>query len=129
MKQERFPRSMRPLMSGAVTAGLAVAVTSLPAGAQAQSANADGSANGNATEGDATVLKKITVQGEGAEGNSGNANQATTGIARMPATVKETPKIINVVSKDLIEQQPAGQGRPDGVHAGEGAEDVGRYPP
>ncbi len=107
MKQERFPKSMRPLMSGAVTAGLAVAVTSLPAGVQAQQANAGDDANGNATEGDATALKKITLKSGGGEGNSGNANHATTGIARMPATVKETPKIINVVSKDLIEQQRA----------------------
>lgn len=109
MKQEILPKSMRPLISGAVTAGLAATLSSLPVDAQAQQASSD-NGNTNTSDNDATVLKQIVISGAGNSGASdedANTNNASTGIARLPATVKETPKVINVISKDVIEQQRA----------------------
>lgn len=109
MKQEILPKSMRPLISGAVTAGLAATLSSLPVDAQAQQASSD-NGNANTSDNDATVLKQIVISGAGNSGASdedANTNNASTGIARLPATVKETPKVINVISKDVIEQQRA----------------------
>lgn len=104
MLQEKTFGPLRPLISGAAaTAGLAMTVSGVPAVANAQTASAGST---TATADNETVLNRVTVSGQGAA-SSGNTNQTTTGIARLPATIKETPKIINVVSEEIIEQQRA----------------------
>lgn len=105
MQQNRAPKARHALVSGTVTAGLAMTLTSVPATVNAQSANPDAKPADAATN-DATVLKTIVIQAD-TGGNVGNTNEASTGIARLPATVRETPKIINVVPQQLIEQQRA----------------------
>jgi catecholate siderophore receptor len=105
MASERQNFTLRPLISGAAaTAGLALTGTSLATPAQAQSTAAAGG-NAQATQNDVTVLNKITVEGEG--GDTSNTNNVSTGIARLPGTIKETPKIVNVVPREIIEQQRA----------------------
>lgn len=39
--------------------------------------------------------------------SSGNILTSGTGVSRLPSTIKETPKTVNVVSRQLIEQQQA----------------------
>ncbi len=102
MKQNTLSKTIRPLVSGASTAGLAMTISSIPITADAQSVT-DNDGDSNEATNDSTVLQKIAVTGQ----PSANTNAASTGIARMPASVKETPKIINVVPKELIEQQRA----------------------
>ena len=101
MTPERASTSLRPLMSGlALTTGFVASVSGLSTGAAAQSAAS------NAPAGDAAsniALDTITVTGAGQ--GSGNTNEATTGIARLPATVRETPKTVNVVTQQLMQQQ------------------------
>ena len=100
MSNQKPHLTLRPLLSGAAaTAGLA-----LTSAAHAQSPTV---ANGDREEAqsDATVLKKITIEGKGA--GTPNTNDASTGISRLPATIKETPKIVNVVPKEIIQQQRA----------------------
>ncbi len=92
---------MRPLVSGAATVGLAI---SMPMAAEAQSTST--ATNGSepvTSSGDATTLQPIVLR----EGGSTNANKASLGISRLPATVRETPKVINVVPQEIIEQQRA----------------------
>ncbi|CAG9167022.1 TonB-dependent siderophore receptor [Cupriavidus respiraculi] len=114
MKQKAVAKAIRLLVSGAATAGLAMTVTSIPMAAQAQTAvgsgdNAKGPAKEAAKETakeaakDVTVLPAVTVTGQTPE----NSNNASTGIARMPGTVRETPRVINVVPQEIIEQQRA----------------------
>lgn len=101
MSAERASTSLRPLMSGlALTTGVMAGLTGV---AQAQTAapNAPAPAAGGAD----VALDTITVQGAGAA--TGNANSASLGISRLPDTVRETPKTINVVSQQLIQQQQA----------------------
>ncbi|MFC0284609.1 TonB-dependent receptor [Camelimonas abortus] len=104
MNPERVSMSLRPLMSGlALTTGV---VAGLTAAAEAQTrdqgaADAAGSGGGSAE----VALDTITVQGAGA--GSGNANNASLGVSRMPEPLRQTPKTVNVVSQQLIEQQQA----------------------
>ena len=102
MKQKAVSKAIRLLVSGAATAGLAMTITSIPMAAQAQTAVGSG---GNAKEPakDVTVLPAVTVNGQTPE----NTNEASTGIARLPGTVRETPRVINVVPQEIIEQQRA----------------------
>ncbi|MFD1744294.1 TonB-dependent receptor [Rhizobium helianthi] len=105
MQQELRIGSLRPLMSGAAaTAGLAVSISAIPAVAEAQSQPAAAKPAG-AAAGDEVVLNRVAVTGEGAR--SANTNQRTTGIARLNASIKETPKTVNVVPAEVIEQQRA----------------------
>lgn len=48
-----------------------------------------------------TELPAVTVTGK----TSGNTNEAPTGIARLPDTVKETPKTIFVIPREILDQQ------------------------
>lgn len=92
---------MRPLVSGAATAGLAI---SMPLAAEAQSTSTAASGNEpTRSAGDATTLQPIVLR----EGASANTNKTALGISRLPATVRETPKVINVVPQEIIEQQRA----------------------
>jgi len=45
-------------------------------------------------------LSPITV-----EGNSPNALNATTGLARLPGTIQDTPQIVNVISQQTLQEQ------------------------
>lgn len=105
MEIERSFGSLRPLMSGAAaTAGLAMSISAVPAIANAQSATPN-TRTGAAASADETVLNRVTVTGQG--GKSPNTNERTTGISRIAASIKETPKTINVVPAEVIEQQRA----------------------
>ncbi|MBT9370154.1 TonB-dependent siderophore receptor [Rhizobium sp. CSW-27] len=103
MLQERTVVPLRPLISGAAaTAGLAMSLTSLPTLAQAQTTTT-AKPKPQEAEGDETVLDRVAVEGQ----SSGNTNGATTGISRLPASVRETPRTINVVPAEIIEEQRA----------------------
>ncbi len=91
--------SLSPLISGAAaTAGLVLGTDAIAPAANAQEADAPAPV---ATD-DATVLPTITVTGAQA---SPNTNDAGTGIARLPGTVRETPQTITVVPQEIIQQQ------------------------
>lgn len=105
MHQDLRMGSLRPLMSGAAaTAGLAVSMSAIPAIAQTQNSAAKAKPASAAT-GDEVVLERVTISGEG--GKSANTNQRNTGIARLNASIKETPRTVNVVPAEIIEQQRA----------------------
>ncbi len=99
MQQKILSSSIRALVSGAKSAGAAITISALPLVVHAQAAA------GNASDPDkrVSVLPAVTVSGQGFE----NTNQAPTGIARLPETIKETPKTINVIPHEIIEQQHA----------------------
>lgn len=100
MTPERASPSLRPLLSGlALTTGFVATVSGLSTAAQAQTA---GAAPAAAAPGE-IALDTITVTGVG----TGNANNASMGISRLPETVRETPKTVNVVSQQIIQQQQA----------------------
>ncbi|MGY8525559.1 TonB-dependent receptor [Paracidovorax citrulli] len=99
MQQKVLATAVRLLVSGAASAGLTIAVA--PAAALAQTAPAAGAARD--AGGNANLLPAVTVTADVPE----NTNTASTGIARMPDTVKETPKVVNVIPQELIEQQRA----------------------
>jgi len=96
VQQKTISRTIRLLVSGA-SAGLVI----MPLAAQAQVA-AGAEAPVNAAKG-GNLLPQVTVVGQGIA----NTNDAPTGISRLPETVKETPKTINVVPQEVIEQQHA----------------------
>ena len=88
MQQKILSSSIRVLVSGAASTGTVLTMTALPMAAHAQTQPAK-------------VLPSVTVTGKGLE----NTNQSPTGIARLPDTVKETPKTIFVIPRDMLEQQ------------------------
>lgn len=102
MQQKKVSSAVRLLVSGATSAGLVISVSALPCVAQAQTAST-GAVAAQATGSGSDMLPQVTVTGRGI----GNANEAPTGISRLPDTVKETPKTINVVPQEIIEQQHA----------------------
>jgi len=101
VQQKILSNAIGVLVSGAASAGLAISLSSVPALVLAQT-TPEGQKPTGASK-DRSVLPSITVTGQGFE----NTNEAPTGISRLPETVKETPKTINVVPKQLIEQQQA----------------------
>ncbi|WP_312222507.1 TonB-dependent receptor [Rhizobium rhizoryzae] len=106
MEIERNLASLRPLMSGAAaTAGLAMSIAGLPVVANAQQAATNARTGSAAATDDETVLNRVTVSGQGGKGP--NTNERTTGISRLSASIKETPKTINVVPAQIIEEQRA----------------------
>lgn len=108
MTRLNAPTSLRPILSGAATAGLALTISSLPATAQAQTAAPakDGTTPG-AAAGDTIQMAPVSVNAERGAAPSGNVNATATGISRLPETVKETPRVVNVVPQEIIEQQRA----------------------
>jgi catecholate siderophore receptor len=95
--------ALRPIISGvAATACLSFGVTSFSDLAEAQTAQAPSGNRAAATE-DALALPAIEVSG----GGSGNTNEASTGIARLPSPVQEIPQVVNVVPREIIDQQRA----------------------
>ena len=107
MPQNNVPDRLRPILAGAAaTAGLAMTFSSLSTVAEAQTA---GSGNGpapGASANDALVLDPVKV-GAAAPQATGNVNETPTGISRLPETVKEIPRVVNVVPQEIIEQQRA----------------------
>lgn len=101
MQQRKIANAIRLLVSGA-SAGLVISVSTIPLAAHAQvAADADTSAGRAKTGGN--VLPQVTVSGDAIQ----NTNDAPLGISRLPDTVRETPKTINVVPQEVIEQQHA----------------------
>lgn len=92
--------SLRPLLCGAGASFSALVTTGISQPALAQ----EGAAAEPPIDG---VVQLDTVILTAADGEASNTNDAGTGIARMPATVRETPKVVNVVPAEVIEQQGA----------------------
>jgi catecholate siderophore receptor len=130
MKQTVVSLAISRLLSGTARAGVALTLTSVPfmACAQAQAtqaaaenpANAANAANpSNAKpKSDGTASVAQAAVNPAAEGGAlptiavsasmpANNNEASTGIARLPDSVKEMPQTVDVVSHELIEQQKA----------------------
>ncbi len=111
MLQSNVPDRLRPIIAGAAaTAGLAMSFSTLATVAEAQTAGTGagsgaGTAPGTAA-GDATVLDPVRV-GADRPADTGNVNAKPTGISRLPDTVKDTPRVVNVVPEEIIEQQKA----------------------
>lgn len=95
----RSQPSLRPILCGAGASLGALAATGLTQPALAQDAADAPPARGGAVQLDTVVLT--------ASDASANANDAGTGIARLPASVREMPKVVNVVPAEIIEQQAA----------------------
>ncbi|SDD73382.1 catecholate siderophore receptor [Cupriavidus sp. YR651] len=103
MQQSKVSTAVRLLVSGAASAGFVITVSALPFVAHAQTATSGEPPSGAPKGGGSNVLPQVTVTGRGIE----NVNSAPTGSSRLPETVKETPKTINVVPQEVIEQQHA----------------------
>ncbi|WP_299365006.1 TonB-dependent siderophore receptor [uncultured Paracoccus sp.] len=91
---------LRPLLCGAGASFSALVTTGISQPALAQ----DGANTELAPDG---VVQLDTVVLTASDEESINANDAETGIARLPATVRETPKVVNVVPAEIIQQQNA----------------------
>ena len=97
MQQNILASSIHALVSGAARTGTALTMSALPFVAHAQA-----TPPGNARPAPAIAdLPRVTVVGT----HPANTNEATTGIARLPETVKETPKTVFVIPKEILEQQ------------------------
>ena len=110
MRQTTSPHGLRPLLAGAAaTASLAMSFA-LPATADAQATGTGSGTPGTGptpqrSSGDALQLDSIKV--DAAAPQTGNVNAAPTGVSRLPDTVKDTPRVVNVVPQEIIEQQRA----------------------
>ncbi|KQT54879.1 hypothetical protein ASG43_04885 [Aureimonas sp. Leaf454] len=89
--------SLRPTLSQATLAAGMALTLGTPAAAQ--------SAAPAATDGQPILLDTITLDGAANGTASRNANRSATGISRLPATVQETPRIVNVVPEKVLEEQ------------------------
>lgn len=97
----RQPHSLRPVLSTAgVSLGVALGGFGTLGAAQAQDANQ----NDDQAHGGVVSLDTVVVTA-GAE--STNANQSGTGLSRLPGTVFETPRNIQVIPQEIIRQQQA----------------------
>ncbi|SDX26460.1 catecholate siderophore receptor [Paracoccus sanguinis] len=94
------PSSLRPLLCGAGASFGALVATGIPHPALAQ----DGAAAEPMPDG---VVQLDTVVLTASDEASLNTNAANTGIARLPGTVRETPKVVTVVPAEIIPQQAA----------------------
>lgn len=86
MQQKIVSSSIRALVSGAAGTGSVLSLAALPHAVQAQPLR---------------QLPAVTVTGQ----STANTNDAGTGVARLPDTVRETPKTILVIPRDLLDQQ------------------------
>ncbi|MFG1477432.1 TonB-dependent siderophore receptor [Xanthobacter sp. V4C-4] len=75
----------------------------LPIAALAQETPRPASANGSTSPEGEIALDTVEVRDRAAA--EGNTNWASLGIARMPASVQDTPQTIDVVPQELIQQQ------------------------
>src|SRR4051812_16139039 len=85
----RRQSSVGSVSQAAMMAGVAMA---LPGGAEAQTA---------ATPADTIVLPNVEVFGSA----PANTLQRGTSVNRLPGTVQDTPQTINVVPREVLEQQ------------------------
>lgn len=116
MSRRPHPVSLRPILSGAAaTAGLAFGLGPLtglaqtaPAGTGTTSQTKDDSIVLDAVD-DSIVLDAVTVKGETADAATaaGNVNATPMGNSRLPETVRETPRVVNVVPAQIIDEQKA----------------------
>lgn len=107
MPQNTVPDRLRPIIAGAAaTAGLAMTFSTLTTAANAQTAGTGNAPAPGASSGDALVLDPVRVDAN-RPAETGNVNAAPTGVSRLPETVKDTPRIVNVVPEEIIEQQRA----------------------
>jgi catecholate siderophore receptor len=126
MKQKVTSVAIRRLVCGAATASVAMTLTSVPlmvfaqdpaASAQTRKDQQAGT-NGGSEAPQQVAQATNDTQPAAAEGGAlpkisvtaslpGNTNQASTGIARLPDTVREMPQTVTVVPHELIEQQKA----------------------
>lgn len=109
MSRSNVPLALRPILSSAAaTAGLAVAMSSLTSAANAQTAAPANDGTPKASGADAITLGPVNVESKAVDDQTtSNMNSATTGSSRLAETVKETPRVINVVPQEVIEQQHA----------------------
>lgn len=99
--------SLRPVIAGAAaTAGLAMTFSSLSTVAQAQQTAPANDGVPQSAADDAVVLQPVTVEGAAGQG-SGNVNAASPRSSRLPESVREMPRVVNVVPEEIIEQQRA----------------------
>lgn len=97
----RQPNSLRPVLSTAgVSLGVALGGFGTVGAAQAQDAD---QGNTQAPSGVVT-LDTIVLTGDGAPANT---NDGSTGISRLPGTVFETPREVQVIPQEIIQQQQA----------------------
>ncbi len=107
MQQTTTTHSLRPIIAGAAaTASLAMTFSAVPTVANAQTTTPGSAPVPGKASGDTLLLDSIKVGAEAIQ-ESGNVNAAPTGISRLPETVKETPRVVNVVPQEIIEQQRA----------------------
>ncbi|WP_207483913.1 TonB-dependent receptor [Arenibaculum pallidiluteum] len=107
MPQTNASTCLKPIITGAAaTTSLAMTFSAIPTPADAQTAGPGTGQAPGASAGEAVVLDQLRVNVDGAQ-QSGNVNAAPTGISRLPETVRETPRVINVVPEEIIEQQRA----------------------
>lgn len=96
----RSQSTLRPLLCGAgASLGALVTAGANPALAQDNTAPLAERVPG--------VLQLDTVVLTPGDESSPNTNGAATGVARLPGSVRETPKVVNVVPAEIIEQQNA----------------------
>ncbi|MDR6772915.1 TonB-dependent siderophore receptor [Azospirillum sp. BE72] len=110
MRQTTSPNGLRPLLAGAAATASLAMTFALPATADAQTAGTGTGAPGTGptpqrSSTDALQLDSIKVDAVAPE--TGNVNAAPTGVSRLPETVKDTPRVVNVVPQEIIEQQRA----------------------
>jgi len=101
MKNEGLQKAKGATTTGsATTAGLAMAFTFAPTTADAQTAGRAETTDLSA----GLTLPVVSVMGE----VSGNTNAEALSISRLPGgTIQETPKTVNVVPQEIIQQQHA----------------------
>ncbi|WP_372395031.1 TonB-dependent siderophore receptor [Azospirillum sp. HJ39] len=110
MRQTTSTQGLRPLLAGAAATASLAMTFALPSTADAQAAGTGTGAPGTGptpqrSSGDALQLDSIEVNA--AAPGTGNVNSAPTGVSRLPDTVKDTPRVVNVVPQEIIEQQRA----------------------
>ncbi|MBP2315365.1 TonB-dependent receptor [Azospirillum soli] len=111
MRHTTSPNGLRPLLAGAAATASLAMTFALPATADAQTAGTGTGAPGTgptpqSSSGDALQLDSIKVDAAAPQA-TGNVNAAPTGVSRLPETVKDTPRVVNVVPQEIIEQQRA----------------------
>ncbi|MFT4012566.1 MAG: TonB-dependent siderophore receptor [Paracoccus sp. (in: a-proteobacteria)] len=97
----RQPHSLRPVLSTAgVSLGVALGGFSTVDAAKAQEATTTGEGAPSST------VTLDTVVLTGATG-SANVNESGTGLSRLPGTVFETPREVQIIPQEIIKQQQA----------------------
>lgn len=97
----RQPHSLRPVLSTAgISLGVALGGIGTADSVQAQ----DSSPNNDQDPSGVVLLDTIVVT---SAGTPANTNDADTGLSRLPATVFETPREVQIIPQEIIQQQQA----------------------